>query len=115
MQQNTPWTEERIRAELRRCAREIDAMETQEPPGQAVLVTLGIEDWKTEMRLIVDMLPVDQWPYKLASPRVWPDRFGWPCRVDARTENIACVTFPDHLTVVVSAGALELRTAAVVQ
>jgi hypothetical protein len=113
MQQTTPWTEEQIRAELRRCAREIEAMENQEPPGRAVLVTLGIEDWKSEMRLIAEQVSPEAWPYRLVSPLQWPDRVGWPCRVDAATEKIACVTFPDLMTVVVSWGALQFRNAVV--
>lgn len=111
--QQTPWDEERIRAELRRCAAEIAAMETQEPPGRAVLVTLGIEDWTREMRLIADMLPLQSWPYKLVEACGFPDRVGWPCSVDASTDKIACITFPDLMTVVVPWGALQLRSVVV--
>lgn len=113
MQQNQPWTEERIRTELRRCAREIAEMETQDPPGRAVLVTLGIEDWTREMRLILDTLPMTSWPYKLVSSPAWAEKIGWPCCVEASTDTIACVTFPDEMTVVVPWGALQLRSAVV--
>ena len=108
-----PWSEERIRAELERCAREIDAMENQDPPGRAVLVTLGIEDWKREMLHVVEMLPVATWPCKLIASREWPDRVGWPCRVEACTQTIACVTFPDLMTIVVHWSALQFRNAVV--
>lgn len=111
--QQTPWSEERIRAELRRCAREIDAMENQDPPGRAVLVTMGIEDWRCEARLIAEMLPVERWTHTLSHSDEWPDRVGWPCIVEAHTAKIACVTFPDLMTVVVPLGALRLRSAVV--
>jgi hypothetical protein len=39
------------RAEERRCAREISAMEAQ-TDAAAWLTTLGIEDWRAEMRLL---------------------------------------------------------------
>ena len=115
MQQNQPWTEERIRAELRRCAREIEAAEQQEPPGRAVLVTLGIEDWTREMRLILDMLPAEGWPYQIVdcSSLDWPERVGWPCRVLGGTSRTACVTFPDAAMAMAPWGALRFRGAAV--
>jgi hypothetical protein len=53
MPQITAWTEERIRAELDRCDREIAEMEAQAPVKPAWLVTLGIEDWECEKRLIL--------------------------------------------------------------
>lgn len=38
--------------EIARCDAEIAAMEQQEPVKPAYLVTLGIEDWRAEKRLI---------------------------------------------------------------
>lgn len=49
-------TPDEIAREIARCDEEIAAMEAQEPVGPAYLVTLGIEDWQAEKRILQQML-----------------------------------------------------------
>lgn len=44
-----------IERQLERCRREIAEMEAQEPVRPAFLTTLGIEDWRGEMRILQQM------------------------------------------------------------
>ena len=99
----------RIRRELARCAREIEAANNQPPLLPALLTTLGITDWQREQQLILAELPVSRWPHEWRNTALYPERFGWPCHA-AESGSHALVMFFDGLTTVAKCESVCLRS-----
>lgn len=89
----------RIRRELTRCAREIEAMENQPPLLPALITTLGITDWERERQLILAELSTTRWPHEWRNTALYPERFGWPCHA-AEGGPLTLICFFDGLSFV---------------
>lgn len=104
------------REALARCQREIDEIRTRDDVvaglAPAWLVTLGIQDWEAERRILLGSADPARWPFTWRWKSRLPERQGWPCRVVVRGGmNSVLVAFPDGFEAVTSGNGLRRRTA----
>lgn len=97
--------------QLQRCSTEIAEMETQHDVP-ALLVTLGVTDWKREQELIYKLLSVDCFPYEWKWKTRMGERYGQPCAMVAKGRmNSVLLEFPDGYRVVTSLNGIRRRKA----
>ena len=96
----SPLADRVTREALERCDRETVLIRTRADVvaglAPAWLVTLGIQDWEAERRILLEAADPARWPFTWRGKNRLPGRQGWPCRVVARGgRNRALVAFPD--------------------
>lgn len=97
--------------ELRRCRLEIEAMQDQHD-SPAWLVTLGVNDWQMEQKLIYELLSLEAFPYEWRWKQRMGDRYGQPCALLAKGRmNTALLEFPDGFRVTTSLNGIRRRKA----